>query len=118
MPAAGSGRRFGAQLPKQYAELHGRTVIEWALAPFVADPQCAGIIVALAAEDRWWPQVGARLPAGVVRVAGGLQRSESVLNGLRGLAGRADERDWVLVHDAARPCLPAADLAALLGKVA
>jgi 2-C-methyl-D-erythritol 2,4-cyclodiphosphate synthase/2-C-methyl-D-erythritol 4-phosphate cytidylyltransferase len=49
-----------------------------------------------------------------VTVAGGAQRSESVLQGLRGLAGMAGERDWVLVHDAARPCLPAADLAALL----
>ena len=48
MPAAGSGRRFGAASPKQYAELAGRTVIEWALAPFLGDRRCAGIIVALA----------------------------------------------------------------------
>jgi 2-C-methyl-D-erythritol 4-phosphate cytidylyltransferase / 2-C-methyl-D-erythritol 2,4-cyclodiphosphate synthase len=118
MPAAGSGRRFGKQVPKQYAELLGRTVIEWALAPFVSDPQCAGIVVALAPEDPWWPQVAVRLPAQIVTVAGGAQRSESVLHGLRGLAGRASDRDWVLVHDAARPCLPAADLAALLSTLA
>jgi 2-C-methyl-D-erythritol 4-phosphate cytidylyltransferase/2-C-methyl-D-erythritol 2,4-cyclodiphosphate synthase len=118
MPAAGTGRRFGTQVPKQYAELVGRTVIEWALAPFVADPQCAGIVVALAPEDPWWPPVAARLPAQIVTVAGGAQRSESVLHGLRGLASRASDRDWVLVHDAARPCLPAADLAALLSTLA
>jgi 2-C-methyl-D-erythritol 4-phosphate cytidylyltransferase / 2-C-methyl-D-erythritol 2,4-cyclodiphosphate synthase len=118
MPAAGTGRRFGTQVPKQYAELAGRTVMEWALAPFVADAQCAGIVVALAPQDPWWPQVAARLPARIVTVAGGTRRSESVLQGLRGLAGRASDQDWVLVHDAARPCLPAADLAALLGSVA
>jgi 2-C-methyl-D-erythritol 4-phosphate cytidylyltransferase/2-C-methyl-D-erythritol 2,4-cyclodiphosphate synthase len=118
MPAAGSGRRFGTQVPKQYAELRGRTVIEWALAPFVADPQCAGIVVALAPEDLWWPQVAARLPAQIVTVTGGARRSESVLQGLRGLASRASDRDWVLVHDAARPCLPAADLAVLLSTLA
>ena len=117
MPAAGSGRRFGTQVPKQYAELLGRTVIEWALAPFVADAQCAGIVVALAPEDPWWPKVAVRLPAQIVTVAGGARRSESVLHGLRGLAGRASDRDWVLVHDAARPCLPAADLAVLLGTL-
>ena len=46
MPAAGSGRRFGHPLPKQYAPLCGRTVIEWALAPFMADARCAGVVVA------------------------------------------------------------------------
>ena len=117
MPAAGTGRRFGSQLPKQYAPLLGRTVIEWALAPFIADPQCRGITVALCAEDELWPQVAARLPA-ITTVAGGAQRSESVLNGLRSLAGRATEQDWVLVHDAARPCLPGEDLARLLTQLA
>ena len=117
MPAAGTGRRFGSQLPKQYAPLLGRTVIEWALAPFIADPQCRGITVALSAEDELWPQVAARLPA-LTTVAGGAQRSESVLNGLRSLAGRATEQDWVLVHDAARPCLPREDLARLLTELA
>ena len=118
MPAAGSGRRFGAALPKQYAPLLGRTVIEWALAPFIADPLCRGIVVALAPEDPRWPPVAARLPARIATVDGGAQRSESVLNGLRGLGGRAAERDWVLVHDAARPCLPPADLARLLHTLA
>jgi 2-C-methyl-D-erythritol 4-phosphate cytidylyltransferase len=118
MPAAGSGRRFGTQVPKQYAQLLDRTVIEWALAPFVADTHCAGIVVALASEDPWWPQVAARLPAHIMTVPGGAQRSESVLHGLRGLGSRASDRDWVLVHDAARPCLPSADLAVLLSALA
>jgi 2-C-methyl-D-erythritol 4-phosphate cytidylyltransferase / 2-C-methyl-D-erythritol 2,4-cyclodiphosphate synthase len=118
MPAAGSGSRFGAPVPKQYAELLGRTVIEWALAPFLADPQCAGIVVALAPGDARWAQVAARLPGSIVTVAGGAHRSGSVLNGLIGLGARADDRDWVLVHDAARPCLPPEDLARLLQTAA
>ena len=114
MPAAGSGRRFGTQLPKQYAPLLGRTVIEWALQPFIEDSRCVGIVVALAPTDPWWPQIAARLPAGVATVTGGNERSASVLNGLRALGTRADEADWVLVHDAARPCLSPADLTKLL----
>ena len=88
MPAAGSGSRFGAPVPKQYAQLLGRTVIEWALAPFLADPQCAGIVVALAPGDAHWPQVAPRLPGSIVTVEGGAHRSGSVLKGLEGLAGR------------------------------
>jgi 2-C-methyl-D-erythritol 4-phosphate cytidylyltransferase/2-C-methyl-D-erythritol 2,4-cyclodiphosphate synthase len=114
MPAAGSGRRFGTRLPKQYASLLGRTVIEWSLQPFIEDTRCVGIVVALAAADPWWSQVAERLPARVATVNGGSQRCESVLNGLRALGARADEADWVLVHDAARPCLPPADLTKLL----
>jgi 2-C-methyl-D-erythritol 4-phosphate cytidylyltransferase len=114
MPAAGSGSRFGAAVPKQYAALRGRSVIEWALAPFLADPQCAGIVVALAPGDALWPQVAARMPGSISTVDGGTHRSGSVRNGLEGLIGRVGDRDWVLVHDAARPCLPPEDLARLL----
>jgi 2-C-methyl-D-erythritol 4-phosphate cytidylyltransferase len=117
MPAAGSGRRFGSELPKQYATLAGRTVMEWALARFVEDERCAQIVVALAADDAWFPRVAARHPALTVAV-GGAQRSLSVRSALAALAGRAEASDWVLVHDAARPCLSAADLERLLGTLA
>jgi 2-C-methyl-D-erythritol 4-phosphate cytidylyltransferase / 2-C-methyl-D-erythritol 2,4-cyclodiphosphate synthase len=130
MPAAGSGSRFGGASPKQYAALAGRTVIEWALAPFLADPRCTGIIVALAPGDRGWAQIAARLqltaqaaPAGtptpgVAAVAGGTHRSLSVRAALAALAGRAAADDWVLVHDAARPCLEGQDLERLLAALA
>jgi 2-C-methyl-D-erythritol 4-phosphate cytidylyltransferase len=114
-PAAGIGRRFGAERPKQYAPLCGRTVIEWALAPFLADPRCAGAVVALAPDDPYWAAVAA---ASVTVAAGGAQRSHSVRNGLAALAGRATRDDWVLVHDAARPCLPRDDLDRLVTELA
>src|SRR5689334_13634464 len=116
MPAAGVGTRFGERVPKQYASLRGRTVIEWALAPFLADGRCAGAAVALAAGDTWWPKVAERIPA-VTVCQGGAERSESVRNALLALNRRAGKEDWVLVHDAARPCLAAADLDRLLAEV-
>jgi len=117
MPAAGSGTRFGDPVPKQYAPLCGRTVIEWALAPFVSDPRCAGAVVAIAAADEHWRRIGLQLPA-VETVTGGARRSDSVRSGLRALTARAHADDWVLVHDAARPCLTHADRDRLLEKLA
>jgi 2-C-methyl-D-erythritol 4-phosphate cytidylyltransferase / 2-C-methyl-D-erythritol 2,4-cyclodiphosphate synthase len=128
MPAAGSGSRFGGALPKQYAQLAGRTVIEWALAPFLADRRCAGIVVALAPQDGEWPRITARLqlaerggprgaPPPVTAVPGGAHRSLSVRGALAALAGRAAADDWVLVHDAARPCLDSHDLERLLAAL-
>lgn len=114
MPAAGIGRRFGAQRPKQYAPLRGRTVIEWALRPFLEHPGCAGAVVALAAADPYWPDIA---PAGLITAPGGRERSHSVRNGLVALSARARPEDWVLVHDAARPCLSARDLDTLLARL-
>ncbi|MGH8200766.1 MAG: 2-C-methyl-D-erythritol 4-phosphate cytidylyltransferase [Steroidobacteraceae bacterium] len=115
MPAAGIGRRFGGERPKQYAPLCGRTVIEWALALFVTDPSCAGAVVALAPDDPYW----AAIASPRVRVAaGGQERSHSVRNALAALLDRATPDDWVLVHDAARPCLPRQDLDRLLAELA
>src|SRR5256714_11080157 len=122
MPAAGSGRRSGANAPKQYAPLAGRRVLEWALAPFLADARCAHIVVALAREDTGWEQVAARLDArgtsALTAVGGGAQRSQSVRRALAPLGGRAGPDGWVLVHDAARPCLAADDLERLLAALA
>jgi 2-C-methyl-D-erythritol 4-phosphate cytidylyltransferase len=115
MPAAGTGRRFGAESPKQYAPLEGRTVIEWALAPFLADARCARIVVALAPGDEHWGRLPLRERA--LSATGGTERSDSVRNALAALSGAAQPLDWVLVHDAARPCLESADLERLLRHV-
>lgn len=122
MPAAGSGVRFGGDGPKQYAPLAGSTVLEWALAPFLADARCAHLVVALASGDTGFAKVTARLGASraarVSTVTGGAQRSQSVRNALGVLGDRAAAGDWVLVHDAARPCLAAQDLERLLAGAA
>jgi 2-C-methyl-D-erythritol 4-phosphate cytidylyltransferase len=112
IPAAGSGRRFAASLPKQYAQLGSSTVIEHALAPFEADDDCASITVAIATDDDQWRAIAAR-HAQIRAVTGGEQRAHSVRNALRSLASQASREDWVFVHDAARPCFTRDDLAKL-----
>jgi len=112
MPAAGAGRRFGSA--KQYAPLAGRSVLETALQVFLADARCAGGTLVLAEDDPYRGELAGRLAPRIVVVSGGAERVHSVCNGLAALAARADPADWVLVHDAARPCLSAADLSRLL----
>jgi 2-C-methyl-D-erythritol 4-phosphate cytidylyltransferase len=112
MPAAGAGRRFGGS--KQYALLAGRTVLETALQPFLDDPQCLGGSLLLAIDDPHRSRLTAALPAHLSVDEGGPERAHSVRNGLRALEARAGADDWVLVHDAARPALSAADLQRLL----
>jgi 2-C-methyl-D-erythritol 4-phosphate cytidylyltransferase len=113
MPAAGASRRFGGGNPKLHRRLAGLTVLEVALQPFNDDANCRGITLALEPTALADPELRARLGRKVMPVAGGARRCDSVLAALSALAG-AGEQDWVLVHDAARPCLSRADLARLL----
>lgn len=105
IPAAGSGRRMRGGIPKQYLPLAGKTVLEHSMAPFLAEPRICGLVVALAADDRLWPRLAPSAGKPVYTVTGGAERADSVLAALESLQTRADDRDWVLVHDAARPCL-------------
>jgi 2-C-methyl-D-erythritol 4-phosphate cytidylyltransferase len=118
VPAGGSGRRFAASVPKQYAALGSSTVIEHALAPFEADADCAGIVVAVAADDTWWPAIAARRSRLIETAQGGQHRAHSVRNALRALVGRARDDDWIMVHDAARPCFAVHDLQLLKRELA
>jgi len=121
VPAAGRGARFEstqADGPKQYARLAGATVLEWSLSALLREPRVAGIVVALAADDTRWPAIAASLTGSRIETTiGGASRQESVMRGLEALEGRAEADDWVMVHDAARPCLTSADLAALIDAV-
>jgi 2-C-methyl-D-erythritol 4-phosphate cytidylyltransferase len=112
IPAAGSGRRFGAA--KQHAPLAGATVLDWALRTFLGDSRCRGGVIALSPGDAERGALRARLPTRFNIVDGGAQRAQSVLQGLDAL--RAQSEDWVLVHDAARPCLSVDDLERLLSQ--
>lgn len=114
VPAAGIGRRMGRQAPKQYLALHGRPVIDHSLAPLVGHPRISRVCVALRADDPQWQHSGFASHSKVMTTSGGPERAHSVLNGLDALAAQAAPEDWVLVHDAARPCLLRADLDRLL----
>ena len=117
MPAGGVGRRMGASKPKQYLELLHRPVIEHSLLPFCAHPSIRGVVVVVAADDAYWPTLAVSEHPRIVTAAGGKERCHSVLNGLNHLAERAAAGDWVLVHDAARPCVTPADIDALMDGV-
>ena len=112
LPAAGGGNRFGGSLPKQYAPLAGSTVIEHALAPFLVDGRCSGIAVVLSPGDQWFAKLPVSRHRGLRKVDGGDERCDSVRLGLASLP--AADADWVLVHDAARPCVSRDEIDALL----
>lgn len=114
VPAAGVGRRMGGTVPKQYLTLRDRPVIEHTLHTLVEHPRIARVIVAVSAADSWWAACCYDGDPRVQRVAGGRERADSVLNGLLALQDQAADEDWVLVHDAARPCLQRSDLDKLM----
>jgi 2-C-methyl-D-erythritol 4-phosphate cytidylyltransferase len=105
---------MGAQLPKQYLSIAGRRIIDHTLVRLLNHPRIAGIYLALSAEDELWQSCGLVNDQRIFRVEGGEQRCHSVLNALRALKRQAADDDWVLVHDAARPCLSRNDLDRLI----
>jgi 2-C-methyl-D-erythritol 4-phosphate cytidylyltransferase/2-C-methyl-D-erythritol 2,4-cyclodiphosphate synthase len=122
VPAAGRGERFAGALPdappKQYASLLGSSILERSLRRLLAEPRLHAVVVVLAADDRHWSQVAERLAGNRLRTTiGGANRQDSVQNGLESLVGLAAADDWVLVHDAARPCLTAGEISALLAAL-
>ncbi len=117
IPAAGSGTRMGTDLPKQYLPLAGKTVIEHTLSRFGDHPQISGIVVALSSQDKIWDSLQYKCPKKLIRAEGGAERCNSVLNAFNELSGYASEQDWVLVHDAARPCLQADDISQLIQEL-
>jgi 2-C-methyl-D-erythritol 4-phosphate cytidylyltransferase len=117
VPAAGSARRMGAAVPKQYLPLAGRRVIEWSLAPFLERERAGAIVVVLSEGDQQWSQTNLAGHPKIITTLGGAERMDSVLAGLRALETRAAGSDWVLVHDAARPCLASTDVDRLLKEL-
>ncbi|MHB1093031.1 2-C-methyl-D-erythritol 4-phosphate cytidylyltransferase [Thiobacillus sp.] len=128
IPAAGSGSRMGGAalnqkqkaVPKQYLPLNSIPLIAHALSALAREPRISKLFVVLSLDDVWWDNYewqGWEDRIQVLR-CGGATRAETVLNGLQAMAGVVAADDWVLVHDAARPCLPDELLAKLLDEVA
>jgi 2-C-methyl-D-erythritol 4-phosphate cytidylyltransferase len=115
VPAAGAGARMGGTGPKQLLEVHGRPLLAWTVDALLACERIAGCMLALsAAAEAALPQ-GLRENARVRCCAGGDTRADSVARGIAALEAAPD--DWVLVHDAARPCLPLPALERLVDRV-
>jgi 2-C-methyl-D-erythritol 4-phosphate cytidylyltransferase len=118
LPAAGVGARMQADRPKQYLELLGRTVLEHTIETLLSASAIEQVVVAISAEDPYWGDLPVAGNTKLSVCEGGQERCHSVLNGLNALQTLgADEQDWVMVHDAARPCLRAEDLSRLIHSV-
>jgi 2-C-methyl-D-erythritol 4-phosphate cytidylyltransferase len=114
VPAAGSSQRMRGDVPKQYLPLAGRAVIEWSLAPLLLREDIDAIVVVLAPGDQRWQGLPVARQSKIITAIGGTERAESVRAGLAAFSERAADHDWILVHDAARPCLPKEDLERLM----
>ncbi len=114
VPAAGRSTRVGGDVPKQYLPIAGKPLLMHTLERLAVHPRIAGLMVVLAAHDPHWPGIS-ELRGKTVHVAvGGEERADSVLAGLVALRSIVADEHFILVHDAARPCVAAADISRLL----
>ncbi len=117
IPAAGIGTRVHADRPKQYLEIHGKTILERVVNVFTAHAQIEKVVVVLQAKDDWWSTLKFLHPEKIMTTIGGKERVHSVLLGLDFLQDFADKNDFVLVHDAARPCLQSEDITRFISEL-
>ena len=114
IPAAGSGKRMGIDVPKQCMELNDMTMLEHSVSSLLCDQRILGIKIAVDLEQELHLDLPNLKDPKVSFVQGGTERSDSVLAGLNALLNIANEADWVLVHDAARPCVRASEINQLI----
>ena len=115
VPAAGVGKRMNADRPKQYLPLtDSQTVIEHTLSRLIATQIFQKIVVAISEDDPYWATLPIANHEKIHRAKGGKERADSVLNALAAIENQARENDWVLVHDAARPCITKQDIETLI----
>ncbi|OEF27796.1 2-C-methyl-D-erythritol 4-phosphate cytidylyltransferase [Vibrio rumoiensis] len=115
VPAAGVGKRMQANHPKQYLPLLGKAILEHTVECLLAHPKVELVVLAISEGDEYFADLDIATHPQVIRVAGGQERADSVLSGLSYLAtNHAQDYPWVLVHDAARPCITHADITKLI----
>jgi 2-C-methyl-D-erythritol 4-phosphate cytidylyltransferase len=117
VPAAGIGSRMQADKPKQYLLLNNKPVLQHTLQRLASHPRIEGIVVALAPNDPWWPELDLQLNCELLIAEGGEARADSVLNALSLLKQQSENDIWVMVHDAARPCLRHEDIDHMLATL-
>lgn len=110
IPAAGIGKRVGADIPKQYLTVLGKSIIEHSIIPFLEHANIEKVIVSIAKNDKWFEHLNIATHPKLSVVEGGKERVDSVMNALHEL----ESDDYVLVHDAARPCVQTEDINKLL----
>ncbi|MGI2259127.1 2-C-methyl-D-erythritol 4-phosphate cytidylyltransferase [Shewanella sp. GXUN23E] len=114
VPAAGIGARMGADIPKQYLMLGEQCILAHTLDSLLAHPAIDAVVVALHPDDVWFAALPQSRHPKIRTVLGGKERADSVLAALQSLSPEIAQNAWVLVHDAARPCLHSRDIDKLL----
>ena len=119
VPAAGVGSRMQADRPKQYLSLLGQPIIQHTLERLQQALPQAKIVLCLNPDDPYWPEYCDQISGhqAFIFAEGGKERCDTVLNGLAAIAEQADDNDWVLVHDVARPCVRAEDIQKLVNEL-
>lgn len=113
VPAAGVGSRMQADRPKQYLKLLGKTVLEHTVSKLLAHPKVSKVVVAVSEDDPYFSTLALANHPQVIRVNGGKERADSVLSALNYIC-KHEVSEWVLVHDAARPCFTEQDVTRLI----
>lgn len=114
VPAAGVGKRMLSDCPKQYMNINGATIIEHTVNRLLSCRYISQVVIALGTEDEYFPELPIAQHPKVLTVDGGKERVDSVLAGLNYLSKCGEIPEWVLVHDAARPCITVEDIEQLL----
>jgi 2-C-methyl-D-erythritol 4-phosphate cytidylyltransferase len=117
VPAAGVGKRMNADRPKQYLPLAGKTVLEQTLCRLLQAEVFAAISVAISEDDPYWQELSIVSHPMIITAKGGKERADSVLSALASIEHIAEAMDWVLVHDAARPCITTDDIKLLINTL-
>ncbi len=113
VPAAGVGSRMKADRPKQYLLIDGKAVLEHTVEKLLSHPKISKVVVAITEGDPYYAELSIANHPDVIRVSGGKERADSVLSGLNYVSAQLTS-EWVLVHDAARPCVSLADIDRLI----
>ena len=110
IPAAGIGKRMGVDIPKQYITVCDKAIIEHTVEKFTSRNDLQGILVILSNSDQHWSTLELSKNNKITTVTGGEERYKSVYNALCSLKNKADDDDWILVHDAVRPCITTSEI--------
>ncbi len=110
IPAAGSGKRMQTEIPKQYLQINNKAILQYTLECFADLSFIKGFVVAISPEDKHFTKLDLDTQKPLFSCQGGSERFHSVFNALQYLDGKAEPKDWVMVHDAARPCVQAGDI--------
>jgi len=117
VPAAGNSNRYSGEIPKQFLTIDGRTVLELSIRPLLDFSECLGVCVLVPAEDQYHKTLEIRDNPKIFLVEGGTSRIDSVLKGVKFWQQSELSYNYILIHDAARPCLRSSDVQQLLNSI-